>query len=171
MRLRQAAVAEAPPQGRRTVATYRDYADAQKAVDKLSDLGFPVERTAIVADDISFVEQVTGQRNYASVAVQGMLTGAFVGAILGFLLGLFSLIDPLASAFVIAFWGLLLGGVAGIVIGLIGHALTFGRRDFSSVGGFQAGHFDVLADADVADEAERQLSKMHLLGVKSPTGA
>ncbi len=41
---------------RRTVATYATYAEAQRAVDYLSDQQFPVERVAIVAEGLRFVE-------------------------------------------------------------------------------------------------------------------
>ena len=43
------------------VASYESYPEAQRAVDYLSDRRFPVERVAIVADDLRFVEQVTGR--------------------------------------------------------------------------------------------------------------
>ena len=45
---------------RRTVATYRDYATAERAVDWLSDQGFAV-RTAIVGRGLRSVEQVEGR--------------------------------------------------------------------------------------------------------------
>ena len=43
---------------------------------------------------------------------------------------------------------------------MLGYAVTGGRRDFSSVGGMQAERYNVMADADVADEAERVLQGM-----------
>ena len=43
---------------RRTVASYDDYAEAERAVDYLSDHGFPVERVAIVGHGLRYVEQV-----------------------------------------------------------------------------------------------------------------
>lgn len=148
---------------RSTVATYSSYGEAQKAVDVLSDLGFPVEKTAIVAQEIRFVEQVTGRRGLASAAVEGGLTGAGVGALVGFLLGLFTFFEPLVSGFVLAFWGLVLGAIVGSVLGLVSQGLTFGRRDFGSVGAFHAGRFDVVADPDVAAEATKHLREAELL--------
>ncbi len=44
---------------RRVIASYDSYAEAQRAVDYLSDNSFPVERLSIVAEDLRFVEQVT----------------------------------------------------------------------------------------------------------------
>ena len=54
---------------RRAIASYDSYAEAQKAVDSLSDEGFPVERVSIVAEDLRFVEQVTGRRGYGQAAL------------------------------------------------------------------------------------------------------
>ncbi|HZC19486.1 MAG TPA: hypothetical protein VE225_07225 [Rubrobacteraceae bacterium] len=57
-----------------------------------------------------------------------------------------------------AFWGLVFGAILGAIIGLISHAASGGQRDFSSVGGMQADHYDVMADEEVAEEARRLLS-------------
>ncbi|HZC19487.1 MAG TPA: general stress protein [Rubrobacteraceae bacterium] len=46
---------------RRVVGSYSSYAEAQRAVDHLSDEGFAVERVSIVAEGLRFVEQVTGR--------------------------------------------------------------------------------------------------------------
>ncbi len=148
---------------RPTVATFPTYQEAQRAIDVLSDSGFPVQKTAIVAHDIRFVEQVVGRRGVMSAAFEGMLDGAGIGAVVGFLLGLFSLFEPVVSAFALAFWGLLLGAVVGFIVGLVTHGLTFGRRDFASVGTLQASHLDVVADHDVADQAAKHLRDARLL--------
>jgi hypothetical protein len=143
---------------RRVVGSYGSYAEAQRAVDYLSDEQFPVERVSIVAEGLRFVEQVTGRVGYGRAALQGSGSGAFIGLFFGFILGLFSLIDPLVSALALAFWGLVLGAILGAIIGLISHAASGGRRDFSSVGGMEAERYDVLADEEVAEEAQRLLS-------------
>ncbi len=143
---------------RPVVASYGSYAEAQRAVDHLSDNGFPVDKVSIVAEDLRFVEQVTGRVGYGRAALNGLSSGAIAGALFGFVFGLFSLIDPLVSGLVLALWGLVFGAIVGLVIGLISHALSGGQRDFSSAGQMQAGRYDVVADADVADEATRLLA-------------
>src|SRR5918997_161806 len=143
---------------RRVVASYASYAEAQRAVDYLSDEGFPVERVSIVAEDLRFVEQVTGRMGYGRAALQGASSGAVIGVLLGFFLGLFSLVDPLVSALVLVLYGLVFGAIIGTIIGLISHAASGGRRDFSSVGGMEAAHYNVMADGEVAGEAQRLLS-------------
>ena len=54
---------------RRTVATYRDYATAERAVDWLSDQGFAIERTAIVGRGLRSVEQVEGRMSTGRAAL------------------------------------------------------------------------------------------------------
>ena len=145
-----------PP--RRVVASYDSYAEAQRAVDYLSDERFPVERVSIVAEDLRFVEQVTGRRGYGQALLQGAGSGAVIGAIFGFFLGLFSLVDPVISALLLALYGLIFGAILGALIGLISHALAGGRRDFSSVGAIEANRYNVMADEEVAEEASRLLA-------------
>lgn len=144
---------------RRPVATYDTYAQAQGAVDTLSDRRFPVERLQIVGEDLRLVEQVTGRRTWGRVAGEGLVNGALTGAFIGFLFGLFSLFDPLVSAVTLALWGAVIGAVLGLVFALLAHALTGGRRDFSSQGGMQAARYVILADEDVADDAARILAE------------
>jgi hypothetical protein len=141
------------------VASYDSYPEAQRAVDYLSDERFPVERVAIVAEDLRLVEQVTGRRGYGQAALQGAGSGALIGLIFGFFLGLFNVVDPLVSAFFLGIVWLIYGAIIGLIVGLIGHALSGGQRDFSSIGGIQAGRYNVMADEEVADEASQLLAR------------
>ena len=144
---------------RQTVASYATYAEAQRAVDRLSDKKFPVERAAIVAEGLRFVEQVTGRLTWGRVIGNGASSGALTGVIIGLLLGL--LFSPQAGALLsLVLYGLIVGVITGILFAVLGYAVTAGRRDFSSVGGMQAERYNVMADADVADEAERVLQGM-----------
>lgn len=140
-----------PP--RVTVASYATYAEAQRAVDKLSDEKFPVERSAIVAEGIKFVEQVTGRLNWWRALLNGALGGALIGAFIGFIFGLFSFFQPAVAALTLAFNGLIFGAIVGAIIGLVGYAFTGGRRDFTSVSGMQAERYNVMVDADLETEA------------------
>jgi hypothetical protein len=140
---------------------YGSYAEAQRAVDYLSDEGFAVERVAIVAEGLRFVEQVTGRVGYGRAALQGAGSGAFIGLFFGFILGLFSLIDPLVSALALALWGLFFGAILGAIIGLISPAASGWRQDFSSVGGMEAERYNVMTDEEVVKEALRLLSGFH----------
>lgn len=141
---------------RRTIATYSSYAEAQKAVDHLSDNKFAVEKTVIVAEGLKFVEQVTGRLNWGRVistaASSGALTGVLIGLFLGFFFG-----GPLLN---IVLYGLVVGIIISILFAVAGYAATRGQRDFSSVGGMQAERYNVMVDTDLADEAEGMLRGM-----------
>ena len=142
---------------RQTIATFDDYPDAERAVDYLSDRGFPVERVAIVGQDLQMVEQVTGRLNYGGAALSGVPSGALVGALIGWIFGLFDWINPLIASLLLALYGLIFGAVVGALLGLLMHALQRGRRDFSSVRLVQPRRYEVLVDKEVADEAARLL--------------
>ena len=76
--------------GRPVLATYDAYVDAQKAVDTLSDNGFPVQNVAIVGVDVRLVESVIGRLTWGKAALSGMLSGAWFGVLIGLFVGLFS---------------------------------------------------------------------------------
>src|SRR4051812_2016000 len=117
-----------PPKGW-PIGSYPTYAEAQKAVDYLSDQQFPVEQVTIVGVDLMQVERVTGRLSWPKVLGGGVLTGAwlgiFIGMVLGFLTG--RLFGP----------ELMTGLVAGVIFGLISSAVPYamarGTRDFSSI--------------------------------------
>lgn len=148
---------QAPKVARHTAASYASYAEAQRAVDYLSDQKLPVERLAIVAEGLRFVEQVTGRLNYGRAALNGALSGATTGTFVGFPLGLFNLIAPVASALNLALYGLIFGAIAGAIIAALTYAFTAGRRDFTSVSGMQAERYNVMVDDEVAAQAEQLL--------------
>jgi uncharacterized membrane protein len=156
--MRQNADIQAPGnQPRRIVASFSTYREAEQAVDRLSDLEFPVERVTIVGRDLEFVEQVTGRMGYPQAALRGALTGAFVGFLVGWLFGVFDWTDPIVSAVWLALDGLWFGALVGALFGLLFHALLRGRRDFASFAAMKANRYDVLVDEQVADEAARLL--------------
>jgi hypothetical protein len=160
--------ADRPSGPRRVVAWFDNYADAERAVDTLSDNDFPVERTAIVGRDLEFVEYVTGRMDYGQAALRGALTGGLVGLLVGWLFAVFNWFDPIVSSLWLVVDGLWFGALVGTVFGLLSHALTRGRRDFSSVGAMKANRYEVLVDEDVATEAERLLSE---LGRRTPVAS
>jgi hypothetical protein len=151
---------------RRTIASYTTYPEAERAVDYLSDRGFPVQRVAIVARDLRLVEQVTGRMGYKEAALKGAVSGAFVGVLIGWLFGVFDWFNPLLAAAWLAFQGLWFGAVVGALIGLFMQWLKRGRRDFDSISAVEADHFDLVVDDDVAAEAATLLASLE--GVSSP---
>nr|WP_221381252.1 general stress protein [Actinoplanes polyasparticus] len=139
------------------VGTYPGYAQAQKAVDTLSDNKFPVERTAIIGTDLRLVENVLGRVTVARAALAGAASGAWFGLFVGLLFGLFS--D--SSWFAVILVCLLIGAAWGAVFGAIAHAATGGRRDFASRSSIQAGNYAVVTDPEVADQARSLLVSLN----------
>jgi hypothetical protein len=138
------------------VASYPDYATAQRAVDFLSDNEFPVDRVRIIGSDLRLVEQVHGRLTTGRAALAGAGTGAWFGLLIGILLGAFA---------VGAWWRVLLFAVVASVVwgatfGAVAHAMTGGQRDFSSTPTLQADSYTLVVDADVADQVREMLSRL-----------
>src|SRR6476646_5298335 len=142
-----------PPKGW-PIGSYPTYAEAQKAVDYLSDQQFPVQQVTIVGVDLMQVERVTGRLSWPKVLGGGVLTGAWLGIFVGLVLGFFG--HPMQS--------LLTGLVAGIIFGLITSAIPYamakGTRDFSSTMQLVAGRYDVLCDPQNAEKARDLLARL-----------
>ena len=73
-----------------TVASFGTYEEAQEAVDRLSDSGFPVENIDIIGSDLRTVERVTGRLTKRNAAAAGAASGAWFGLFIGLLVGLFT---------------------------------------------------------------------------------
>ncbi|MCU1528846.1 MAG: hypothetical protein JWP75_2609 [Frondihabitans sp.] len=138
------------------VATYTKYEDAQRAVDHLSDEGFPVQNVSIVGHDIRTVENVSGRLTNGRAAWRGVVGGAWFGLVIGLLFGIFI---PKVSFIAVIITAIVFGAVWGGIFGLIGHAATRGQRDFSSVKTMEAGRYEVLVRGEFATKASQLLSE------------
>jgi hypothetical protein len=145
-----------------TVASYNRYADAQRAVDRLSDQGFPVQYVTIVGTGLRLEEQVLGRLTAGRAAS----AGAGAGAWLGLLLGLFA-VEAWLSVVVLA---AVLGAVWGAILGAAAHAMTRGQRDFTSRSRLQASEYAVNVSQPFADDAWRRLDQSGW-GPANPTPA
>ncbi len=143
-----------------TVARFDDYSDAQRAVDRLSDDGFPVEKLDIIGSELRLVERVTGRLTRARAAAAGALSGMWAGLLIGILLGLFTT-GHAWLAMVAA--GVGFGVLWGAVFGFAAHHATRGQRDFSSLRGLSAAHYDLVAREGGAERARAMLAEAGLL--------
>ncbi|AJE39209.1 MULTISPECIES: general stress protein [Streptomyces] len=146
------------PVDRPVVGSYPTYERAQRAVDFLSDNRFPVERTAIIGSDLRMVETVLGRLTRGRAALAGAGSGAWFGLLIGLLLSLFAAGHH--HVIVLMLSGLFYGAIFGALFGFTGHALTGGRHDFASRNQIVAARYDVVAEADVAEEARNMLIKL-----------
>ncbi|MGH3485952.1 MAG: general stress protein [Nocardioidaceae bacterium] len=133
------------------IATFKTYREAQRAVDYLSDNGFPVRHLSIVGSDLKQVERVIGRLTKAKAALAGAATGAWFGALVGLLLALFA--SSTTAALLVMLWAVLSGALFGAVWGFVGHLITGGERDFSSLGTTIAARYDVYCEQEHAAEA------------------
>ncbi|GII87207.1 hypothetical protein Ssi03_51970 [Sphaerisporangium siamense] len=136
---------------RRLLVSYDNYPAAQRAVDTLSDAGYPVQNVAIVGSDLRLEETVTGRLTNPRAALSGAISGAVFGLVVGMFLGLFT--STTASFFALAIWAALWGAVMGAGFGFAGHAFKGGTRDFSSRSMIVAGRYDVLVPSAALQEA------------------
>ena len=141
---------------RQTVASYATYAEAQQAVDSLSDRGFPVEGTEIIGHDVRLVERVTGRLTSARAAAAGAASGAWFGLFIGLLVGLFTT-GPEWLGLVLG--GLLIGALWGALFGFFAHWMTQGQRDFTSVSDLVAGRYELTVPDDQAQRARELLGE------------
>ncbi|HEX5984885.1 MAG TPA: general stress protein [Nocardioides sp.] len=139
-----------------SLGVYDEYADAQKAVDYLSDNGFPVENCMIVGTDLKQVERVTGRLTTGRVALGGLLSGVWLGLFVGLV---FSLFGPGSAVSIIASTAVF-GALFGVIWALAGYAATRGRRDFSSVSQIVATRYEVLVEHKYAAQGRELLAKM-----------
>jgi len=151
-----------------TVASYSSYEEAQAAVDRLSDEGFPVENLDIVGSGLRTVERVTGRLTTARATAAGAASGAWFGLFIGLLVGLFTR-GPTWIGLIIG--GLFIGAAWGAVFGFASHAATRGRRDFSSAQTLTASRYDIIARGGHTEQARSILQQAGLLPDQPADGA
>ena len=146
-----------PPSGW-PIGSYPTYAEAQRAVDYLSDQEFPVQQVTIVGVDLMQVERVLGRLTWPKVIGGGVVSGAWLGLFLGLVLGIFTNGNILGA--------LIIGIIGGVIFGLISaaipYAATKGQRDFASSMQLVAGRYDVLCEPKSAEKARDLLAKLSI---------
>lgn len=143
-----------PPKGW-PVGSYPTYAEAQRAVDYLSEQQFPVQQVTIVGVDLVQVERVTGRLSWPKVLGGGVVSGAWLGLFIGLVLGFFSP-NPWAALAT----GLIAGVFFGLITSAVPYAMARGTRDFSSTMQLVAGRYDVLCDPQTAEKARDLLARL-----------
>jgi hypothetical protein len=126
-----------------SLGVYDKYADAQKAVDFLSDNEFPVENVLIVGTELRQVERVTGRLTWGRVLSAGAASGAWLGLLIGAILTIFA---EGSSVVATILGGIAFGIVFGVISGALGYGATRGQRDFSSVQKVVATKYEVLVE-------------------------
>lgn len=126
-----------------SLGVFDNYADAQKAVDFLSDHEFAVQNVLIVGTELKQVERVTGRLTWGRVISAGAASGAWLGLLIGAILSIFS---EGSSVIVTILGGIAFGIAFGVISGALGYSATRGQRDFSSVQKVVATKYEVLVE-------------------------
>lgn len=140
-----------------SVRVYDKYADAQKAVDFLSDKEFPVQNLCIVGTDLKQVERVLGRRTWGTVILQGVTSGVSMALLFALLALLFF---PQQNFLALILIALLIGISISVIMQGIAYALSGGRRDFNSVTQTIATKYEILSEHKVAQQARDLLDEM-----------
>ena len=139
------------------IASCSRYENAERAVDFLTDYGFPAQKMSIVGRGLEGVQQLPGQLTRAAAVARGAASGAVTGASVGWLFGWLDLMAPLISGLLLALTGGVLGALIGAVVGWLTHPSTGARRDLRTTPSFRARSYDVFVDAEHADQATAAL--------------
>jgi hypothetical protein len=139
-----------------SLAVYDDYAAAQRTVDFLADEKFPVEQCMIVGTDLKRIERITGRLTTGRVAAGGIMSGIWLGLFIGLVFSIFTEESTLA----VILSTVVIGAGFGVVMALVGYALSRGQRDFSSVSAVVATRYEVLVEHKGAAQARELLAKL-----------
>jgi hypothetical protein len=101
------------------VGVYAHIDEAEDAVRKLGEAGFPIQHVSIIAKDLGTEKKVHGFVTSCDVAKSTARTGAWVGGIFGLLVGAAFLWVPGVGPLIVAgsLASAVLGGVEGAVAG------------------------------------------------------
>ena len=140
-----------------SVGVYDTYPLAQQAVDYLADNKFAVENLAIVGTDLKSVERVTGRKNWGTVLLAGVQSGVSTGLMVALIMWF---IQPGANPLSLLPVGLLVGISIGVIFGVLGYAMSRGKRDFTSISQTVATKYEVLCQHKVAADAREMLRQL-----------
>ncbi|MCW2947012.1 MAG: hypothetical protein JWR24_3729 [Actinoallomurus sp.] len=133
------------------LGTYNSHDAAQHAVDVLAEHKFPVEHVTIVGTGLKLEERVLGRWTLGRALLTGASTGGWIGLLIGLV---FWIVTPWAVGAVIS--AVLLGLLFGAIFSAVTYALR--RRAFMSEPAVVADRYDILVDAEFAEEARRLLA-------------
>jgi len=140
------------------IETHATYENARRAVERLIEGGLPTEAVSISARGIRLIERLH-PRGWLQAAGNGILSGATIGLFVGFLLGFFNLSAPAFSAFVLGFWGAVIGSIVGAATGLLVHAFHRKSERHTTERSLTADRFDVCVRETAMEDARRVLSR------------
>lgn len=103
------------------------------------------------------MENVLGRLTTGRAALAGAASGAWFGLFIGLLLGIFSNANWVGALLT----GVIIGTAWGAIFGASAHAMTRGRRDFTSRSSLQAEQYSVAVDDGYAEQARQLLVRLN----------
>ena len=120
-----------------------------------------MQHVNIVGSDLRMVENVLGRLTRGRAALAGAASGAWFGLFVGVLLSLFA---DNANSFALIVAAILYGAVFGAIFGFVGHALSKGKRDFTSRSKIVASAYEIRCVWAEADRAREVLAGLAVEG-------
>lgn len=133
------------------LGTYSTHDAAQHAVDILAEHKFPVEHVTIVGTGLKLEERILGRWTLGRALLTGAGTGAWIGLLIGII---FWIVTPWVLGAVIS--AIVLGMVFGAIFSAVAYFMQ--KRAFMSAPQVVADRYDILVDAEFAEEARRLLA-------------
>jgi hypothetical protein len=133
------------------LGTYSTHEAAQHAVDILAEHKFPVEHVTIVGTGLKLEERILGRWTLGRALLTGAGTGAWIGLLIGII---FWIVTPWVLGAVIT--AIILGIVFGAIFSAVAYFMQ--KRAFMSAPSVVADRYDILVDAEFAEEARRLLA-------------
>jgi len=134
---------------------FESYREARQVVDRLSDVGFPVERVGVVRSGSHGAEQA-GRLTLGRATLIGAGLGAWLGLVAGVVVTVF--LAGVAWLTLMA-GGFLIGAAIGAIFGFIAYWATDLRHGFAGTSGRPAPRYAVEVDRAHALEAVQALDQ------------
>ena len=133
------------------LGTYSTNEAAQHAVDILAEHKFPVEHVTIVGTGLKLEERILGRWTLGRAVLTGAGTGAWIGLLIGVI---FWIVSPWVVGAVIS--AIILGAIFGAIFSAVAYFMQ--KRAFMSAPAVVADRYDILVDAEFAEESRRILA-------------
>ena len=133
-----------------TLATFDEYASAQKLINSLVSDGVPFRSLSIVGTDVNLVERVTGKIGYGRAALSSAMSGSWLGVLAGLV---FVIVSPTDVITPIVAGGIIGAGI-GMVVGMVLFTLAgSNRRSYRSMQHIIAQSYRVVVELEAHQQA------------------
>jgi F0F1-type ATP synthase assembly protein I len=142
------------------LATFTEYADAVRYVERLMTADFPPNAIAIVGNNLKSVERVRGRLSTARVALGGASTGLMIGLIFGLLTTpAATSADAMAATSVGLVQPMIIGAGLGMLFNVVRFSMARNKRGFISQSLIMAKEYEVQVPGNLVEQAKRIIAE------------